>query len=201
MGLSATSPLAWANTTHLTYLLSPEGRKYYTIAALCNSSPAAAAAAISAFHLPSTTKAYGSPEALANDPDIDLVVVSVNVAKHYALVKPALLAGKAAFVEWPLGANLAEAEELAGIARERGVRTIVGLQGRLEPLVDTIRGIVDSGNIGEVLSSSVVAAASQVSSQEVPALRYFLDSKTGGTITSIHFAHCKSPGVVCGSRD
>jgi predicted dehydrogenase len=47
---------------------------------------------------------------------VDLVVISVNVQSHYSLAKPALQAGKDIFVEWPVGINLDEAEELTQIA-------------------------------------------------------------------------------------
>lgn len=191
MGASGSNPHAWANSTHLPYLLSGAGQKKYELVAICNSSIAAAEAVVAAYKLPAKTKVYGSPAALATDPDVDFVVVSVNVATHYDLVKPALEAGKMAYVEWPLARNIDEAEELAALAEKKGVKTVVGLQGRVEPLVDTIRGIVESGRIGGVLSSTVVAAASQMAPVETQGMAYFLDSKVGGSIVSIHFGHCK----------
>lgn len=45
---------------------------------------------------------------------------------------PALHAGKDVFVEWPLGASLAEAEEVTSLAKEKGVKTYVGLQARVQ---------------------------------------------------------------------
>lgn len=39
-------------------------------------------------------------------PDIDLVVCSANVKRHYDLIQQSLLAGKGAIAEWPLGASL-----------------------------------------------------------------------------------------------
>jgi predicted dehydrogenase len=54
-------------------------------------------------------------------------VISVNVQSHYALAKPALQAGKDVFMEWPVGINLEEAEELARIARDKGVKAMVSL--------------------------------------------------------------------------
>ena len=45
----------------------------------------------------------------------------------------ALEAGKIVFCEWPLGANLAEAEEMASLANARALRTAVGLQARSDP--------------------------------------------------------------------
>ncbi|KAF8542810.1 hypothetical protein BDD12DRAFT_823497 [Trichophaea hybrida] len=61
---------------------------------------------------------------------------------------PALEAGKMAFVEWPLGANLSEAEELARIAEEKGVRTVVGLQGGLIRLLIRYVGLWRRGGSG-----------------------------------------------------
>lgn len=125
IGLSASQ--SWASIAHIHYLrASPD----YKIVALANSSLQSAQNAIKAHSLPVSTKAYGSADELAKDPDVDLVVCSVNVSKHYALIKPALEHGKMAFVEWPLGRTLQEAEELTSLAKERGVRTVVGLQGR-----------------------------------------------------------------------
>jgi predicted dehydrogenase len=38
-------------------------------------------------------------EVIANDPNVDLILVSVKLGTHYALTKLALLAGKDVFVE------------------------------------------------------------------------------------------------------
>lgn len=122
--------LAWTLTkflpcsAHLPYLLAPP---HYDVVALCNSSEAAAKAAVERYELPGTTKTYGNPKDLAADADIDLIVCSVRVDRHYATIKPALEAGKDVFVEWPLASNLAHAEELVAIAKRTGSKTIVGL--------------------------------------------------------------------------
>lgn len=53
---------------------------------------------------------------------------------------PALHAKKDVFVEWPLGANLAEAEEMNSLAKKQGVKTYVGLQARVQaPFVKVSR--------------------------------------------------------------
>ena len=153
------APGSWANLAHLPHLLSSPD---YEIVALANSSKEAAQKAIKAYNLPATTKAYGSPEEIANDPDVDLIVISVVVMKHYQLAKPALLAKKNVFVEWPLGTNLAESEELAALAKENGVRTIVGLQARADSLVEKLKEILESGQIGEIKSSSVLGPMERV---------------------------------------
>jgi predicted dehydrogenase len=189
---ASSSRTAWANTSHIPYLLSEAGQSKYEIVALCNSSLASGRAAIAALGIPATTKVYDSASALAADPSVDLVVCSVNVAKHYELIKPALLAGKMAYVEWPLGANISEAEELAQIAEEKGVRTVVGLQGRMDHLIDIIKSTVDSGKIGDVHSSSISSVIAGVQGAQTPEhLAYLLDAKSGGTMASIIFGHCE----------
>ncbi len=52
---------------------------------------------------------------------------------HKQLTMPALQAKKDVFVEWPLAGNLADAEEMAAMAKKQGVKTWVGLQARMQP--------------------------------------------------------------------
>ncbi len=96
--------------------------------------------------------AFHDFEAMCAHPEIDLVVVCVRAPLHHGLVMAGLRAGKAVFCEWPLGANLAEAEEMAGLAQERGLRTLVGLQGRSDPTVRYAHDLVAGGYVGEVLA-------------------------------------------------
>ena len=64
---------------------------------------------------------------MVKHPDIDLVLVAVRVPMHYDMVMASLRAGKHVYCEWPLGANLGEAEEMASLAKTRGVQHMVGL--------------------------------------------------------------------------
>ena len=68
IGLSANAATSWASRAHLPYLVASNGK--YEIKALCNSSIKSAQAAINEYKLPSSTKAYGDPQALADDPDV-----------------------------------------------------------------------------------------------------------------------------------
>ncbi|KAL0255001.1 transcription regulator gal80 [Diplodia seriata] len=188
IGLSATG--SWASSAHLPYLKSTDK---YQITALLNSSVASAEAAIAAHGLdPSATKAYGTPADLAAVDDIDLVVCSVRVDKHFALLRPILQESKsikAVYCEWPLGANLAEAEELAALARARGVRTLIGLQGRRAPIALKVKELLDAGRVGEVLSVDVTGAAYNFGAEDWEGVKYLNDSKTGGNMVTIHFSH------------
>ncbi|OTB10561.1 hypothetical protein K445DRAFT_341445 [Daldinia sp. EC12] len=190
IGLSSSSFGNWARHAHLPYLLSPEGRKKFQIIALCNSSVEAAKRAIDTFKLPPETRAYGDPESLAKDPEVQLVVCATRVDKHYETILPSVRQGKDAYVEWPLAQNAKLASELAAVARQKGSKTVVGLQGWHAPAVVTMRDLVRSGRIGKVLSSEVRASGGTGDRLALPAgLEYFTDRKIGGNIFTIGFGH------------
>lgn len=128
IGLSANAVTDWASRAHLPYFLSPVGKARFEIIALCNSNVDSAKRSIKWFNLPPETRAYGSPEDLAADPDVQLVVCSTRVDKHYETSLASVKAGKDVFVEWPLAENAGKAAELAKAAKEAGGKTMVGLQ-------------------------------------------------------------------------
>lgn len=186
---SQIGPGCWGVQAHLKPL---QNSPHYEIVAVCNSSVESSQRAIDFHKLPASIKAYGSPEDLANDPDVDLVAVSVNVGKHLMLSKPALLKNKDVFVEWPLGASLKEAEELTQLAKDRGVKTIVGVQFRADPLLLKIKEVIASGAIGKVTSSIVSAINSLPSGIWFHDATYYLSMESGGNEFMIAFGHCKS---------
>ncbi|KAF2099742.1 NAD-P-binding protein [Rhizodiscina lignyota] len=188
IGLSAsgTSGTSWAEKAHLDYLrASPK----YTVTAVCNSSVASAEKAIKTFELGADAKAYGNPEDIANDPNVDLVVVVTRVDKHAGGIVPALRAGKDVFCEWPLVRNVAEAEEVAKLAREKRVRTMVGLQGHVAPVVNKVKELVEHGKIGNVLSTTWIGSPSNGGAVEGKGVFYFTDREVGGNPLTIHFGH------------
>ncbi|KAI1853265.1 hypothetical protein JX266_001971 [Neoarthrinium moseri] len=190
IGLSANAITSWASNAHLPYLLSPAGRSKYQIVALCNSSVDAARAAIKKYGLDSETRAYGSPEDIAADPNVQLVAVCTRVDNHYDTALPSVRAGKDVYVEWPLAENAGRAGELAALAKEKGGRTVVGLQGWFAPAVVKLRELITSGRIGKVLSSEVAAAGGSIDRLFLsPGLKYFVDRKVGGNIVTIGFGH------------
>lgn len=146
----------WGANAHVPALRSlPD----YELKAVCTAHEETAKASAAAFGV---ELAFHNIDEMAAHPDVDLVVVCVRVPWHHDLVMAGLRAGKAVFCEWPLGANLVEAEEVATFAREHSLRTIVGLQGRSDPTVRYARDLVAEGYVGEVLTAnlSIISAAS-----------------------------------------
>lgn len=85
-------------------------------------------------------------------PEVDLVAVVVRVPLHKQLVMAAIAAGKPVCCEWPLGADLADATEMADRAKAAGLPTLVGLQARSDPAVMYARDLVANGDIGEIVT-------------------------------------------------
>lgn len=196
IGLSSSAKTSWASNAHLPGLLTPAGRSKLPITALLNSSTEAARAAIKTYNLPSSTKAYGSPDDLANDPDIDLVICNTRVDKHYETILPSVKKGKDVFVEWPIAANLTDIDELVNEARKSGSRIAVGLQRRWGPQVMKLREVlkngVDGKSLGNVLSADVRGYGGTNNRDILPeGLRYFADRKIGGNPIVISFGHCE----------
>ena len=65
-------------------------------------------------------------EDLLADPELDAVVIATPVSTHYPLALAALDAGKHVFIEKPLAASVAQAEELAALAAARGLTLMPG---------------------------------------------------------------------------
>lgn len=173
----------------------------FEIVALCNSSEKSAKAAVEKYKLPSNTKTYGSPEELAKDPDVDLVVCNTRVDRHHKVMMPVLRAGKNAYVEWPLGANLSQAEEMLDAAEKSGSKTIVGLQARNSPVTLKIKQLVDEGAIGELLSSEMTVYTGYLGSDtEPPGIDYLAKKEVGGNVFTIPFAHMADPAFFATGR-
>jgi len=66
-------------------------------------------------------KAYANVAEMVSAPEIDIVTVTVKVAHHLEIVKAAIRSGQTGLLRMALGNGLAEAEELAAVARAKGV--------------------------------------------------------------------------------
>jgi predicted dehydrogenase len=143
----------WGQNAHVPAL---KALPNYELKAVCTSHEDTAKASAAAF---GAERGYQRFSDMTSAPDVDLIVVCVRVPGHRDLVMAGLQAGKAVFCEWPLGKNLAEAEEMAGLAGQRSLKTAVGLQARSEPAILYARDLVREGYIGEVLTATLTTSA------------------------------------------
>jgi len=151
VGLSAER--GWAGKGHVPALAMLAD---YELRGLVASSSETARAAALKYRVPFASNRL---EDLLAHRDIDLVVVSVRVPEHRSVVEASLRAGKAVLCEWPLARNLAEAQTLAAIAKDAAQPLFVNLQARNSPAVRFIGDLLRQGYVGQVLSTSVIAAA------------------------------------------
>lgn len=90
-------------------------------------------------------------ELVIADPEIDLVALATPVSSHFPLAEKALRAGKHVFVEKPLAASVAEAEQLVALARSMKRQLFVDHTFVFTPAVRKMREMVEGGSIGELL--------------------------------------------------
>ena len=92
---------------------------------------------------------YASYEALAADPEIDIVYVATPHPMHHTAAKLCLEAGKAVLCEKPFTVNATEAREVIALARERKLFLMEAMWTRFLPLMVRFRELIAAGAIGE----------------------------------------------------
>src|SRR5207248_1204482 len=105
----------WSSRSHLPALRASADVE---LTAVCTTRADSAEAARQAY---GARLAFDDWRKLVASPEIDAVAVVVRVPSHYEPTKAALEAGKHVYCEWPLGRTTAEAEELAALAKAKGV--------------------------------------------------------------------------------
>src|SRR5437899_3771458 len=183
VGIVGVSPVrGWAAIAHIPALRALPN---YEIRALSAHSAESARAAGEAFGV---SAVFSDHEQLVTRPNIDVVAVTVKAPQHRELVSAALAAGKAVYCEWPLGRDLDDARAMAALAAERGVRTVVGLQGRQAPAIEFVQELLRDGYVGKVLSTTMVGL-SIPGDAVVNANTYMLDEVNGANLLTIAVGH------------
>ena len=180
----------WSPRAHIPAILAlPE----LELAAVCTAHADTAEESAKKFGVP---LAYHDHREMLANADIDVIAVSVRVPKHHRMTMDALDAGKHVYTEWPLGANLHEAEEMVDLARAKGVKTMVGLQARCSPVFLRLKELVDEGYVGEVLSCRMTQFGSGVLAR--PSGRTWQKDVTlGATTFTISFGHIVDSLCMC----
>src|SRR4051812_25996185 len=139
----------WASQSHFPALrASPD----VEMTSVCTTRAETAEAAREAF---GAKHAFTDFRKMVTSKEIDAVAVVIRVPSHFDATKAAIEAGKHVYTEWPLGRTTEEAEELAALARAKGVQTAVGLQSRVSPTLMYMKEQLAAGYVGEVLACHV----------------------------------------------
>ncbi len=90
-----------------------------------------------------------APEGIFDDPDIQAIIIATPTATHLDLVRRAIRADKAIFMEKPLGRNLAEARAIARLLRRHRRPHQVGLVLRFSPTYNVLKRLIAQPSNGE----------------------------------------------------
>src|SRR6266568_4474085 len=184
VGIVGASPQSWATAAHLPALAHLDE---LTVTAVATTRQDSARAAAGTFGIP---HAFASAEELASHPEVDLVVVSVKVPAHAAVIRAALAAGKHVYAEWPLGVDLAEASALADAAAAAGVVHAVNLQAYHSPGAHFVADLLADGRIGPVESVSMTAAGDPLGGSRIPrSLAWSTEPAAGNNLLTVMAGH------------
>ena len=174
---------AWAHDAHVPALRKMTDR--FAIEAVSARTQELAEEATAAF---GGNRAFGDSLALVRDPAIDIVAVSVKVPEHRAVVLAALAAGKHVFCEWPLGRDLAEAEEMAA-AVPKGAHVMIGTQALSAPAVLHACKLIVDGLLGELQVCRVFSPTGGWGDSAPAHYAYLQDKANGATLETIAGGH------------
>ncbi len=93
---------------------------------------------------------YGDYETMLAEADLDAVVIATPSSAHAPMVRAAFEKGLHVFCEKPLTLSPEDSDELAALARERGLVTQVGYHNRFVGAFREVQALLDAGAIGEV---------------------------------------------------
>jgi predicted dehydrogenase len=93
---------------------------------------------------------HGTYEALASDPEVDVIYVATPHPMHHDNTLLCLRAGKAVLCEKPFALNAAQARAMVAEARSRKLFLMEAMWSRFYPAFDRLRELLAAGAIGEV---------------------------------------------------
>lgn len=95
-------------------------------------------------------KRHANYEALANDPDVDVIYIGTPHPYHYENTLLCLNAGKHVLIEKPFAMNARQTKEMIDLAREKGLFLMEAMWTRFIPAMVQVRKWIADGEIGDV---------------------------------------------------
>lgn len=120
-------------------------------------------------------KAVSGPDAVINDPDVEVVVIATPHDSHAHLATQALRAGKNVFCEKPLALTIDELDEVESARQQGGGTLFVGFNRRWS---EPIRLVAEHFSAG----SGPLVITYRVSAGSLPATHWYHDRRQGGRL-------------------
>jgi predicted dehydrogenase len=121
-------------------------------------------------------KSYSTYQALADDPEVDVIYIGTPHTFHLENAVMCMRAGKAILCEKALTINAREAEEMIRVAREEDVFLMEAMIMRHVPLVKKVLNWIREGRIGDVR----LVCASRCARRDFPSEARQLNPELGG---------------------
>ena len=130
--------------------------------------------------------AYGDPNRLIADSNVEIVHIATPPLSHYELVLAAAKAGKNVLCEKPLAMNIAQADEMLSAADDAGTIVPVNFVLRHNAVTEMVKEVIDSGLLGDVLSARLTNCAAD---SNLGPEHWFWDLSVSGGIFIEHGVH------------
>jgi predicted dehydrogenase len=125
---------------------------------------------------------YDSWDAIAGDPEIDIVYVATHHPYHFENTRACLEAGKAVLCEKPISMNRKELEQLVSISREKKVFLMEAIWTRFLPSTRKVLTFLENGELGKL---SAVYADFGFRLDFDPSHRLYDPAKGGGALLDL----------------
>lgn len=99
-----------------------------------------------------TTKHYGSYEAIAKDPEIDIIYIATPHVFHYEYTMMCLKNNKSVLCEKPMGMNTQQVKKLIAEAKNRNLFLMEGIWTRFIPATEKLLELLSQQAIGDIES-------------------------------------------------
>lgn len=129
--------------------------------------------------------AYADYERMLDETAAQAVVIATPNDVHHPMAMEALRRGMAVCCEKPLGATLAEAEEMAAAAQEVGVPTAVNFTYRSTTGARHVERLLRQGRLGDVYHFSISFWQNTRADRDVPLGYRMLQERGGGALLDI----------------
>ncbi|CCE63828.1 hypothetical protein TPHA_0F03480 [Tetrapisispora phaffii CBS 4417] len=144
----------------------------------------------------SEATAFPNLESFASSTNIDMFVVCNCVPDHYKTIIPLMEHSKKnpnlkyIFVEWAIGSSIHQVEVIYKAVAERGLQSIVALQGRKSPYILRAKELISQGYIGEINSIEIAANGAWYGyNRHMKSPMFIYEMENGVNLVTTTFAH------------